>query len=123
LIFVTTSDFSSESQTYATEYNIQLWDGKRLKEEFKLKLGRIPTDTNEDILIETMMPLRISYATASQFEVINGRALTSIETILLLKPYYRVECTIETRKFFKTFLTGGYFIMDGISGELITVKP
>ena len=82
MIFVTTSDFSSESQTYATEYNIQLWDGKRLKEEFKLKLGRIPTDTNEDILIETMMPLRISYATASQFEVINGSNHLALKAVL-----------------------------------------
>jgi restriction endonuclease Mrr len=46
VIFVTTSEFSSELSMYATQYNISLWDGKKLREEFfQLKLGRVPANS------------------------------------------------------------------------------
>lgn len=122
VIFVTTSEFSSESNTYAAQYNISLWDGKRLREEFfKLNLGRVPTNSEETV-IEKMLPLSVSFENASRFEVMNDRALSSMEATLLLKPYYIVDCTVETRKFFKSFQTGGLFIIDAINKDLTTVK-
>lgn len=122
VIFVTTSEFSSESSIYATQYNILLWDGKKLREEFfKLKLGRVPANSEETV-IEKMLPISVSFESASRFEVMNDRALSSIDATLLLKPYYIVECTVETRKFFKSFLTGGLFIVDAINKDLTTVK-
>jgi hypothetical protein len=122
--FVTNIEYSSGVKNYATQYNIELWDGEKLRNDFyRYSLGRV--EDNEEIIIGRSLPVKVNYDLATKISLVNPDSIFIKESNLIFYPFYLFYYEINITKGFlkkQNFHKTGNYIMDAINNLIINVK-
>jgi hypothetical protein len=122
--FVTNIEYSSGVKNYADQYNIELWDGEKLRNDFyRYSLGRI--EDNEEIIMSRSLPLKVNYDQATKISLVNPDSIFIKESNLIFHPFYFFSYEINVTKGFikkQNFHKTGNYIMDAINNIIINVK-
>jgi predicted RecB family endonuclease len=90
-LFVTNVAFTTSVEEYANHYDIELWDGDKLRNDFYLlHLGRLDPSL-EEIVVGPVLPLVTDYEEAIKLSVVNPEASRVSEVMLILHPYFLFE--------------------------------
>jgi hypothetical protein len=121
-MFVTNVEFSKGVLEYASQNNIELWNGEKLQHDFYLlNLGRL--DGKEEVLIGTSLPNIVEYEEATKLSLLNPEVLNVSKAVLNFKPYYMFSYELNMKKGFlgrQIIHEKGEIIVDGITKKIIS---
>ena len=96
-IFVTSAKFSSDAETYAKKYAIELWDGYTLSKIYlSVLIGRsTPADNYKSIMLDAALPLTMTYEEITNLKLEN-LSMAHITGTLILRPYYLIDYKVDS---------------------------
>lgn len=125
MLFVTTSSFTSQAESYAEEVGIELWDSVRLKDEyFKTIVGRGVPHLKP---IEKAMSVNVDMNRAISLDLKNSNLVVVEELSLVWKPYYVIEYFYHAKrklpnKEMRELKGEGVIMIDASSAEIVKQK-
>jgi hypothetical protein len=123
-LFVTSSHFSSDSERFAENHGIELWDYEAITDKhMTVSLGR---DPNQPINLPLALPISNSYDDVIKLSLLNQDLITVKRVVLLWNPFVKVDYNLNivrklpNRRNTFTLSEKSSFVYDAVNNEIAT---
>jgi hypothetical protein len=125
-LVVVDKDLSQEALKWAIDHHLEVWNSETVRNKYwEAQISRL--GKGKAAKFEYCLPLSIDFEKATDLTFDNNSKITTINPKLISRPFYKVFYTIncfriDPGKKKWTIKDSGYYVVDGLSGEVLGSK-